>query len=156
MSANEEGGVVVIGYDGSDGAHQAIGQAAQLFGSRRALVVTVFQHVQELLIPSGLGVPVGRVSSELVDAIKEHAEELARQGAELARSGGFHAEPEALEAEDRVADTILSVARDRGASAIVVGSRGLGGVSSALLGSVSSRLVHATDRPLLVVPPADS
>jgi nucleotide-binding universal stress UspA family protein len=154
--ANDDGGVVVIGYDGSDAAQQAIGQAAQLFGSRDALVVTVFQDAQELLMPSGVGVPVGRVGPELVDAIREHAEEVARDGAELAGERGLKARPEGVEAEGRVADAIVTLARERGASAIVVGSRGLGGVKSALLGSVSSRLVHEADRPLLVVPPAGS
>jgi nucleotide-binding universal stress UspA family protein len=58
----------------------------------------------------------------------------------------------AVEAKGGVADALLSLARERGAAAIVVGSRGLGGAASALLGSVSSKLIHEADRPIVVVP----
>jgi nucleotide-binding universal stress UspA family protein len=37
----------------------------------------------------------------------------------------------------------------------VVGSRGLNGIKSLLLGSVSHALLHQTDRPVVVVPSAE-
>jgi nucleotide-binding universal stress UspA family protein len=145
----ESGSVMVIGYDGSAGARNAIAAAREFLAHRQAVVVYAFRHVEE--VAAGMGVPV-RLPSEAVDATDDHARDVAREGAELARASGFDAEPAAVEAKGRVADTILRVARERDAAAIVVGSRGLGGVRSALLGSVAAGLIHDADRPVVVVP----
>jgi nucleotide-binding universal stress UspA family protein len=52
--------------------------------------------------------------------------------------------------EGSPAEAILELARSRDVDQIVVGSRGLGTVRGALLGSVSSEIVHHADRPVLV------
>jgi nucleotide-binding universal stress UspA family protein len=49
-----------------------------------------------------------------------------------------------------IAETIVATAAQRDAAAIVIGSRGLGRIRS-LLGSTSRRLLHDSDRPVLVV-----
>ena len=54
--------------------------------------------------------------------------------------------------EGNAADRVVQFARDRNAPLIVVGSRGLGAVAGAVLGSVSTAIIHRADRPVLVVP----
>ena len=49
------------------------------------------------------------------------------------------------------ADELLELARRREARLVVIGSRGRGAVTAAVLGSVSSRLVQEADRPVMVV-----
>lgn len=59
-------------------------------------------------------------------------------------------------ADASVAEAILRLTSDREANLIVVGSRGVGGVRRASLGSVSRHLVTHASVPVLVVPPAAS
>jgi nucleotide-binding universal stress UspA family protein len=147
--ASEQGPLIVIGYDGSDGARDAVRRAAETVSQRTALVVYVYPHAEEMA--AGLGVPV-TMPAEAVETLRRHADEIASKGAELARTSGFVADGLAVEARGGAAETLLGLARERDAAAIVVGSRGLGGVPSALVGSVSSKLIHDADRPIVVIP----
>lgn len=70
---------------------------------------------------------------------------------DVAREAGFDAEPLLLEAESSTAEMISSVAERREAALVVVGSRGLRGMSARAAGSVSRRLLETVDRPKLVV-----
>jgi nucleotide-binding universal stress UspA family protein len=47
------------------------------------------------------------------------------------------------------------VAESQGAEMLVVGSRGRGGFSGLLLGSVSQQAAHHATCPVVIVPPAD-
>lgn len=69
-------------------------------------------------------------------------------GAARAAELGIEVDTEILEGDP--AGRILELAEAREARLIVVGSRGRGAVAEALLGSVSSELVHKADRPVLV------
>ena len=64
---------------------------------------------------------------------------------------GLHAEPVAVEATGPVWKTIVDIADRNDAATIVMGSRGLTGLRSMLLGSVSSAIVQHADRPTLVI-----
>ena len=60
------------------------------------------------------------------------------------------ATPLAVEADGPVWLTIVEIADRHDAATIVMGSRGLTGLRSTLLGSVSNAVVHHTDRPTLI------
>lgn len=89
--------------------------------------------------------------AELDRAGAEAGGALAEDGARRAQLAGFDAEPMAIEATGPAWKTIVDTADAHDAAAIVVGSRGLTGLKSMLLGSVSNTVLHHTDRPTLVV-----
>jgi nucleotide-binding universal stress UspA family protein len=142
---------LLICYDGSEDAKHAIETAAGLFGARRALVLTVWQPTAGLggFAWSGAMAPMVDFV-ELDRAATEDAGRVASEGARLAKEAGLDAEVVAVEATEAVWKTIVQLADRHDAAAIVVGTRGLTGVHSAL-GSVSGAVVHHAERPVLVI-----
>jgi nucleotide-binding universal stress UspA family protein len=153
---NSASGTILIGYDGSDEAENAINRASELLAPRRAIVTFVWDSLSELLLHTDLDNLTGtmREAAEELDAEDaQEAEQIARRGGELAEQAGFDAIPTVARGRPRAWPTLLALAEDHSADAIVVGSRGLGNVKSALLGSVSSGVLDHAHRPVLIVPP---
>ena len=150
---------VLIAYDGSELAKAGLRHAAELFPGRRAVIATVWEPGLAAAAPVGqpdsLGfgsLPPDPATVEAVDdAQRDHASQMAAEGAELARSLGLEAEAHPVPDELDVADTLLEIAREREAAAIAVGSHGISGLRSRLVGSVARKLIEHADRPVLVI-----
>jgi nucleotide-binding universal stress UspA family protein len=147
------GGPLLLCYDGSAHAKHAITNAASLLTGRNALVVTVWQPTADLGSFAWYGATTNIVNfAELDRAGAEAGGGVADEGARIAQRAGLAAEAIAIEATGPVWKTIVDTADLHDAAAIVIGSRGLTGLRSMLLGSVSNGVVHHTDRPTLVIP----
>jgi nucleotide-binding universal stress UspA family protein len=147
--------MILICYDGSADSKSAVEHAGELLKGTSATVLTVWEPFVELMTrtTSGFGMAPEIVDVEALDkANRESAEQSAREGAALARQAGLDAQPRTCSQGTTVASAILSQAEQVGASAIVMGSRGLTGVKSLLLGSVSHAVIQHTDRTVIVVP----
>ena len=150
---------ILIAYDGSEVSRAAVRHAAELFAGRPAVLATVWEPglaaVQGAMPGMGMGMSTQSpdpTTIEDVDRIaREHASTVAADGAEFARSLGLVAEPQAVPDEVDVADTLIDIARGRGAAVVVVGSHGISGLRKRLLGSVSRKLIEHCDRPILVI-----
>jgi nucleotide-binding universal stress UspA family protein len=154
MNANAD--VLLVCYDGSDDAKHAISVAGRLLGGKPSLVLTVWQQT------AALGsFKWSMATAEMVDFVEldraaaEDGDRVAGEGARIAEDAGLPAEPIAVEATGPVWTAILEVAEREGAAVIVMGSRGLTGVRSLLLGSVSSAVAHHAHRPTLIIPRSD-
>jgi nucleotide-binding universal stress UspA family protein len=147
--------MILIAYDGSDDAKSAIQHAATLLPGSPAIVLTVWEPFLTMMMrsPGGLGPVVGVGDIEGIDdACRQSAQARAEEGAQLARDAGIDATACVVSRSGSVAEAILQEAADADATAIVVGSRGLTGVKSLLLGSVSHGVLQHADRSVLVVP----
>jgi nucleotide-binding universal stress UspA family protein len=136
---------VVIATDGSKSAEQAVVAGARV--ARTLETKALLVYVRPSIGPLGEPYYQEKLSEQMA-----YARAAIDRAQSLARHESCEAEAEVLEGSPP--EQVVELARARSAPLIVVGSRGLGAVAGALLGSVSSAIIHRTDRPVLVVPSA--
>jgi nucleotide-binding universal stress UspA family protein len=144
----EPRGRVVVGVDGSNVAERALAWAGDRAEARGATleVVSVYETYDA---PGPYGGEFMRIASPA-------SEQRFRQRAEQRVADALAAVelPPGLDVEVEVSDghpVEVLLARARRADLVVTGSRGLGGVSGLLLGSVSRQLLHHAECPVAVV-----
>jgi universal stress protein A len=140
-------GVIIVGTDFSSEADQALYVAVELGKGlhRQIEIVHVHQPVTYVLPPPLDVVTLPESGQDLVRA----QEALDRRKAEV--EPGTTGVTTALLAGEGAA-TLVAHAQARGASLLVVGSRGSTGLSHILLGSVAERVIRHATCPVLVVP----
>jgi nucleotide-binding universal stress UspA family protein len=149
---------ILIAYDGSEGAKAAVGAAGRLFPGSSAIVMSVWPSAAAASAASLIALPAGVATSAYQELDKEserQATEKAHEGANAAKDAGLDATATALGSNRPVWATIVAAADQEDAQAIVVGSRGLSAVKSALLGSVANGVIHHSSRPVVVIPFTD-
>ena len=152
-------GPIIIGYDGSPVADHAIREAAALLGPRPALVVVVWESgaaYETLGAGEMMAVPVDLGTAALTDkAMYAGAQQLASRGAALAAEVGFDAEGYVAADDPSVAKTLVRLAGERDAAALVVGARGHSRLEKLLLGSTSRQVLEHAPCPVVVVGPPE-
>ena len=143
---------ILLATDGSEVAEMAATTAVNLAkGTRSELhVLTVGSGYPsyDVRIPE-VAEELGRQAQNMLD---EQAKKMERAGGKIAQRHSRLAEHHAA-FEHHPADDVVRVAEEIGAGLIVLGSRGLGGVRRALMGSVSDSVVRHAHCPVLVVRP---
>ena len=145
------GGRILLATDGSQEAERALAMAAML--SERLSAELHLVSVEPM--PDPLSWPEARIMSpELRGDIRERAEDAARK---LLESQAEKVEEMGLEVSEAHAEAgrpdteIVRVAEEVGAGLVVLGSRGMGPVRRAVMGSVSLSVVHHSHGSVLVV-----
>jgi nucleotide-binding universal stress UspA family protein len=141
---------LLIAYDGSEQATAAINFAATLFApSARATILYAWEPIA--MYPS-LGVGPIPIPPDAEDRAETGAETVVETGARHARSLGLVAEGRAEATLSSPWRTIVDAAERDAADLIVIGTRGLSGVRSLLLGSCSHLVAQHALCPVLIVP----
>jgi nucleotide-binding universal stress UspA family protein len=136
---------IVIATDGSAGASVAVDQGVWLAKMLDAKITFVavarapYRILGDPYYQRALTADLAKARTAIADAV------LAAEERRVAY------ETEILEGSP--AEKILEVAEAHGADLIVIGSRGRGAITGTILGSVSSDVVHRSDRPVLVARP---
>jgi nucleotide-binding universal stress UspA family protein len=144
-------GPVIICYDGSKKAAEALAYAASLLPGAPAVVVTVWKPiVEELLATAGSAPPIGD-PADANQRQRAAAKELARQGASSASQAGLAVDALVVETTGPIWEAIEEAAEQQDARLIVCGTD-RSGLRTALPGSVAGALVDHASRPVLVRP----
>jgi nucleotide-binding universal stress UspA family protein len=122
-------GPVVFGYDGSHGARDALSTLGRLRPSRPVIVVNDWdwpgaEGTNATALLAGLTKDREEIIERLDHRAKERSRDVAEEGCRIAEDHGLAAEPETIEATDGTWRGIASIANDRNAAMIAVGSRG--------------------------------
>jgi nucleotide-binding universal stress UspA family protein len=133
---------VVVGYDGSDSSRAALARAMELASGLGDDVVLVFGYA-----PPGTW---GGEIAEHEEAIEEFGEKLMDEARQQVQAEGVEVSYEMV--PKRGAEALLEVARQRDARLIVVGGAGEAPLKGVILGSTPYKLLHQSERPVLVVP----
>jgi nucleotide-binding universal stress UspA family protein len=139
---------IIVGIDGSAGAHRALDWAMKEAAAHHAHLTVVAVH--EVPVNGWTGNPdiLGADVPELEKTRRAAEEAVSKAAAQLGDSRlatvTLHA------ANGFPAEELIKASR--GADLIVVGSRGVGGFSRLMMGSVSDQVVHHAHCPVVVVP----
>lgn len=135
-------GQIVVGYDGSACGDAALGAALELAGELGDQVTVVFGYA-----PPGLW---GGEIAEHEEAIEELGEQVMGKAKAQAAEKGVEIDAQLL--PKRAAEALIELADERDARMIVVGSFGDPPLKGMILGSTPNKLLHMSERPILVVP----
>ena len=133
-------GDLVVGYDGTPGSRAAAAEAVRLAKPRDARVVFAFAYWTN---------PAGGDVGDMLTTLRELGEAHILEAKQLAEAAGVASRGELV--NDRPSSGLVQVADDVDARMIVVGSYGEKPLKGALVGSTAHKLLHLSERPVLVV-----
>lgn len=134
---------IVVGLDGSVGSDRALEAAVEV--AKRDGAAVVLCHVVERIAAKGDMAPVHADEPEVKARVEEQAAGLREQGIDTE----VRFQVIVLGGPGRA---IADLAEEVGADLIVVGTRGHSALAGVLLGSVTQKLLHLAQCPVLCVP----
>jgi nucleotide-binding universal stress UspA family protein len=139
---------IVVGVDGSPGSKEALRFAVEEARLHKAKLKAVAAWTLTVVAaPIGLMPPIDEA---LIPDLEAHAREVLDRTIAEVVGDGTEVEIEKVVLEGSSAHVLVDTAQ--GADLLVVGTRGHGGFTGLLLGSVSQQVTHHAPCPVIVVP----
>ena len=142
---------IVVAVDGSAHSETVVDIAADyaaLHGSR-LVMLSVYRTMRMPESTHSMVRPAGHPTAT-PDEMRAYAQSVVDACCDRAKAAGV-TEVEGVVLQGQVARTIVGFARERGADAIVLGSRGLGDMTGFLLGSTSHKVTSLAECTCIVV-----
>lgn len=137
---------IVVAYDGSPPARRALAFAEELAESFRSSL-TLLHAIHVPVTP-----PEAALAgwAELLAAEQRAGEALVDDAVKAVRKAGFQVEARVVVGSP--AEQLAEAAAGADVDLVVAGTTGKGAMARVLLGSVTTRLLHISPKPVLVVP----
>ncbi len=148
---------ILVAFDGSEQSRRAIDYAADMANTNKGalIVLTVVPKESLPVLPNeGFGaVPVASTQewADYQDKMKESYKKSQDDALSDLKTRFPKLKTEAILLDGRPSSTIVEQAEKSQADLIVMGSRGLGGISGWILGSTSRRVVESCTKPVLII-----
>jgi len=147
---------ILVAFDGSEASKHALDYAADMAYQYKGILI-ILTVVPRVTLPAypdeGSGVPVvvGQDWTIYQDRLKEMYQKSLTEAIKDVREDLPSLEVVELLLGGRPSAVIIEEAERNRVDLIVLGSRGLGGISGWILGSTSRRVVESCTKPVLVV-----
>jgi nucleotide-binding universal stress UspA family protein len=149
------GNPIVFCVDGSDASTRAVAAGlAIVHDASPVIFVTVVEETDPTLVTGG-GLGGGVMTREESETLDSHTESEGRAVAEAAAAATGVANAEVRVVRGDPGRALCALASELPARALVIGSRGRGGIKRALLGSVSDYVVRNAPCPVVITGPGD-
>lgn len=136
---------ILAAVDGSEPSKHALNQALEFAVKWNAVLIIVS------VVPPISPLVYARVLEQYKKAIIESHQRLLTEASTKIKDDHPDIKVETRLEEGRPADVIVETARKEDVDLIVMGSRGMGGITGWVLGSTSCRVVHSCTKPILIV-----
>jgi nucleotide-binding universal stress UspA family protein len=144
---------VLVAYDGSDASKRALDHAAKMAAMFEGELV-ILTVVPKVSVPVYSNAELGAQAMDIAslqERMRENYSQSIQKAEEEIKGLYPHLKVDTLLLEGRPASLIVSESDKLGVSLIVMGSRGLGGLTGWILGSTSRQVVDLCTKAILIV-----
>jgi len=145
---------LLVAVDGSEQSYKALDHSvaiAEKFGSE-LIVLTVVSNVMEpLLVTDSYDPIIYEEFFEYQDRTMKLYHNMLKDAEEIIRSKHPNLNIRTILREGRPSANIVDVAEKEGCDMIVMGSRGIGGITGWVLGSTSHRVAASCKKPIMII-----
>ena len=142
---------ILVATDGSEPSQRAVERAARL-AAADGEPLYILNVIRDMQFPAALSrmAEVERLVGTRSDVLNYVADKILKDARDEARKQGAK-KVETLTRTGDPASAIVEAAQEQGTDLIVLGTRGLGGMAGALLGSVSRKVSNLAEQNVLIV-----